>query len=218
VKAWWRRVRPNLLPPVLLFPLRLLVRTLRLTIVNGHVLEEVEHPRIFWAWHGRLAIPGIWYSRKQAYALISPSRDGEILARMFDRLGYRTIRGSTRRGGIEAAIEGVKVLQAGNEIVMTPDGPRGPNRKIQTGMILMAQKAGATVVAVGVSASPRKLARSWDRALIPLPFAKAAMVFGEPRKVPVELDEAQREALIAAMEEEMEVLERQAREITGEPA
>ena len=116
---------------------------------------------------------GIW-------ALFSLSNDGELQSRIFGMLGFRVIRGSTGRGGERAAIEAIKVLRKGDILAITPDGPRGPAGVVQGGMLLMAKKSGAAMIPMGVSAKGRWLVKTWDRYLIPKPFAKTVLRFGEP--------------------------------------
>ena len=122
--------------------------------------------------------------------IISQSNDGEIQTGIFKRLGYKVIRGSTGRGGVRAAIEAIKVLKAGGTMAMTPDGPRGPSGVVQGGVMLMALKSGARLIPVGLASKPCIRFKSWDRYMLPLPFAKALILFGEPMTVPAGADEA----------------------------
>lgn len=139
------------------------------------------------SWHGRTLIPANLLRNMGCYALISYSRDGEIQANIFKRFGFQILRGSTGRGGVRAALEAARAVKQGGILAFTPDGPRGPIHKVQPGALLIAQKSGCPLYPIGVSASPRKLLPTWDRYLIPFPFARAAFLLGEPIYVPAEI-------------------------------
>ncbi|MBL8059667.1 MAG: lysophospholipid acyltransferase family protein [Chthonomonas sp.] len=111
---------------------------------------------------------------------MSPSRDGDLLSRLFDRLGLATIRGSTGRQGIRALIESISALKAGTSLALTPDGPRGPAEEVQDGVLAMAKKSGVPIVPMSSSAQRKSFVKSWDRFLVPMPFSRCVVVFGEP--------------------------------------
>ena len=94
------------------------------------------------------------------------------------------MRGSTGRGGVRGALQMARKVREGGVLAFTPDGPRGPTHKVQLGVILMAEKSGAPIVPVGISASRRWLIGSWDSYMIPQPFARAYFLVGEPIYVP----------------------------------
>lgn len=131
-------------------------------------------------WHGRTMVP-LWHVRNRGFwALISLSKDGDLQAENFRRLGYNIVRGSTGRRGAAATREILKALEAGGVLAFTPDGPRGPARVAQEGAIYFAKKTGKPIIAVGAAASPAKRMRSWDSYLVPRPFGRAALVWSEP--------------------------------------
>ena len=101
---------------------------------------------------------------------------------------------------------------------MTPDGPRGPSGVVQGGVMLMAQKSGAGLIPVGISARPRIVAKSWDKYIIPLPFSKILMIFGEPIYVPLKATEEEIEAVRLQLESEIHRLEQLAESELGFPA
>lgn len=173
--------------------------SVRLKVVgyeNAQKLVDGDEGFIIAVWHGRTLLPlhhcrgmGIW-------AITSLSRDGEIQTRLVTRLGFRTIRGSSRRGGMKAALMACKRLKEGDILSITPDGPVGPTRVVQDGTVYLARRAECPVVPLGVSARPAKLMKSWDSYLIPMPFARAAIVFGEPVAVSAEMDDEEARGLI----------------------
>ncbi len=120
--------------------------------------------------------------------LVSEHSDGEIIAQIGARLGQRTVRGSTTRGGARALLGLVRALQAGETIAITPDGPRGPRHEVQAGVVAAAQRAGAPVVAIGVACSRAWSLGSWDRFRIPMPFARIVLSYTEPILMPADLD------------------------------
>lgn len=152
--------------------------------VNGykHVQDLIRKGQgfIMLVWHGRTMLP-VYYCRGMGIqAIISLSRDGEFLARVFSRLGFAVIRGSSGRGGIKAALTAAKRLEEGGILAITPDGPKGPPKQVQEGTVFLARRAGVPVVPIGVGARPRKLLPTWDSYALPAPFCKCALVFGEP--------------------------------------
>ncbi len=198
MKAWWRRARRVLLVWPVYALARLIGITLRIQIEGYDRLNDLEGGKIFAGWHGRTLIAANYFKGKGLWTIISQSNDGEMQNRIFRKFGFNTIRGSSGRGGARAAIESIKVLKAGGVMAFTPDGPRGPTHVVQEGIMMMAQKSGAWLVPVGVSASRRKLIKTWDSYMVPGFFSKAIMIFGEPvrlaeRMTPEAMEKARRE-------------------------
>jgi lysophospholipid acyltransferase (LPLAT)-like uncharacterized protein len=166
--------------------LNLLARTWRVRVVNGDAVEKLRAsklPFIFALWHGHL-LPLLWHHRDEGVmVLISEHRDGEIVARAAESLGYGLIRGSTTRGADRALISLVRELQAGHEVAITPDGPKGPSGKFAPGALIAAQRSGSFILPVAASASRSWRLKSWDRFMIPKPFAKVTVAYGPPTKV-----------------------------------
>ncbi len=158
--------------------------------------EGREHAEEVWAaqggvicafWHSRIALsPASWdLTRAQpTKALVSLSSDGQFLARALAQQGFPAIRGSSAnkdkgdaaKGGSRALRDGLRQLKVGG-LAITPDGPRGPSRVMAEGMPLMAKMSGAPVVFIGVSCNPAIRLNSWDRAVLPLPFSRGAIVY-----------------------------------------
>ncbi len=152
-------------------------------------------------WHGRSLIPANVFYKRGYWALISLSRDGSIQNEIFQRFGFHTIRGSTGRGGIRAALTLTKKISEGGVLAFTPDGPRGPTHKVQGGTIFLAQKSQAPIFPIGASAKWRRLTVSWDQYLIPLPFSKAVMILGKP----IELEQTSDEEVKNAQARRVEI-------------
>lgn len=131
-------------------------------------------------WHGRTLLP-VYYCRGLGmWAITSLSRDGEIQTRTISKLGYKIIRGSTRRGGVKAALIAAKRLKEGGTLCITPDGPLGPAHEVQEGIVFLATRANCPIIPVGVGLTGRKLLSAWDSYAVPYLFTKCAIVFGDP--------------------------------------
>ncbi|HXH62144.1 MAG TPA: lysophospholipid acyltransferase family protein [Fimbriimonadaceae bacterium] len=180
MKRWWRSIRGRVLPPLVYIVARLIGATLRIRAVGYEAYEQMEGGKVFLGWHGRTFLAALFFRNKGLWTIISRSRDGEMQNRIFTMFGFNTIRGSTGRGGAKAAAESIRVLKKGETMAFTPDGPRGPSGVVQSGVMLMAKKSGAALVPVGVAASRKWHAPTWDRYMVPLPFARCLMVFGDP--------------------------------------
>lgn len=163
--------------------LRAIARTWRFDVRNAAALESLRdqrRPFIFSLWHGQL-LPLLWHHRDQQIAvLISEHRDGELVARLAASLGYRLIRGSSTRGGERALLSLVRDLRDGGEAAVTPDGPRGPAFKYAPGALVAANRSGAAILPIAAHASSAWRLRSWDRFLIPKPFARVTVAYGNP--------------------------------------
>jgi hypothetical protein len=148
-----------------------------------HELIRAGRPYVVVSWHDAL-LPLLWYLRGRGITIVvSDALDGRYLAAYAKRLGYREARGSSSRGGVRALLAAVKALRAGGAAAFTPDGPRGPRRVFKPGALVAAQKARAQVVPIHAGASRRWRLRSWDRMLVPKPFARVRIVFGVPFEV-----------------------------------
>ncbi len=134
----------------------------------------------FVVWHEAL-LPLMWLHRNEAVAIVvSEARDGQYLADFADAAGYELLRGSSTRGGVKALLGAVRALEAGGTVAMTPDGPRGPRRELKPGILAAAARSGATLIPVHAEADRAWRLRSWDRFMIPKPFARVRVVYGEP--------------------------------------
>ncbi len=136
---------------------------------------------IFAFWHNRLAFgPGIFAGHKDIYALISPHSDGKIIGNIVNKFGFGVINGSTNKNSVAALKTIVKKLHNGSNIVITPDGPRGPIYKINSNINKIAQKYNIKLIPVSCSASRYFLLKSWDKLIMPLPFGKITTFIGLP--------------------------------------
>ena len=200
----------------------LLGGSIRMTRVNDRVIRERGQRGegcIFSFWHNRfLLMPHIYQEyrgRKNICVMASHSKDGQYISDVLDGFGFAVARGSTSKGGEMAVMEMASMLQAGMDAAVTPDGPRGPRYCVQTGIILIAQLSGMPIIPASTCVSRKKRLKSWDRFVIPMPFSKGALVFGDPVWVPGDADAEGREVLRAGLEKAMRELDRQAAGLMG---
>lgn len=137
-------------------------------------------PFIYAFWH-RYQMLMLYEKRNSGVSvLVSRSKDGEFVAQTLHRMGFNTARGSSSRGGGAAFIKLMDVVRDGQCVAFTPDGPRGPARSIQPGVLALATKMGIPIVPLAWAGTRTKELKSWDQFLVPLPFGRYQVVFGEP--------------------------------------
>lgn len=179
--------------------LRALFATLRIRFhdLSGLTRESPPFPLIFTFWHNRiLAITSAFLrhypaSRRGVSVLTSPSRDGEILARVVRAFGMGSVRGSSSRRGSLALRECLAILENGADLAITPDGPRGPRYSLGPGLLLLCQQTGARIAPVHVRFGACVRLKTWDGFCIPLPFSRLEITLGPYESIPpTETEEA----------------------------
>lgn len=191
----------------------LLSLTLRLRVQGREYFEQlvaIGAGIVLTAWHGRILVPIFLHRRQGIVVLVSQHLDGEMIAQTLHRLGFRTIRGSSTRGGKEAFQQMVAALQQGKYCAVTPDGPKGPRHHFKPGTIYMAQQSGAYILPLTFAAEKRIRFNSWDRFILPKPFSKVVAIYGKPFFVDPELKSEALELLVRQVETEMIELEKRA--------
>lgn len=163
--------------------IRILAWTWRYRVQGGaevRRLRAARQPIVFTLWHGQM-LPLLYHHQGEGVAvLISEHHDGEIIARIASRLGFRTVRGSTSRGAARALLSLVREVEQGHDLAITPDGPRGPARSFAPGTLVVAQRSGAPIIPAVVSVRSAWRLKSWDGFVIPKPFARVTVCYGEP--------------------------------------
>lgn len=162
--------------------------------------REEGRPVVFLFWHSRILPLSHLHRGEGVTVLISQHRDGELIARLVERRGFRTARGSSTRGGAQGLRELLRTLRAGGDLALTPDGPKGPPRRLKLGALVAAQRGDAPLIPVAAGSPGGWRVRSWDRFLVPRPFARVEVRYGAPIPVPRELDEAGLDALAAQVD------------------
>jgi lysophospholipid acyltransferase (LPLAT)-like uncharacterized protein len=164
-------------------------------------------------WHGRI-LPATYYFRRRGIVVItSENFDGEWIARIIERFGFGTARGSTSRGARKALLQLTRDMAAGKPAGFTLDGPRGPARVAQPGAIWLAKATGNPVLPFHLEASRHWTLGSWDRTQIPKPFAKVAIAIGEPLYVASDADENGIEAGRQELERRLRLIEQRAQSL-----
>ena len=177
--------------------LGLWIITARKTVIGEDRYKELrsqKKPVVLLIWHSRLLVVPYLFRKRGILALISPSEDGEILARIVEGWG-KVLRGSSSHSIVKAWSVMRKELDEGGEVVIVPDGPRGPNRKMKLGALKLSQRSGAYIVPFTFAASRKITLNSWDKFMIFYPFTRVVALFGEPILVEPKLrgDDLERE-------------------------
>lgn len=194
--TWSYRLALALGPRIYLILERLLFSTCRMQEYDAHFMESCEAegqgPHIAVLWHYSL-FHIVHKAREKTrqgrpyVVMVSGSEDGEFAARILERLGCPSVRGSRFKGGLGALRAMVGRMEKGLHAAIVADGSQGPPRKVQGGVILLASRTGAPILPMAVSASRFFTFKSWDRTMLPLPFSRFALVYGEPMHVPRKL-------------------------------
>jgi lysophospholipid acyltransferase (LPLAT)-like uncharacterized protein len=212
--------------------MRLILKSVRWRHENVDCVEPVlagSSGAIALFWHGRIPLglaPTPQWGRKRTKCLISPSADGEFIARALAMSGFGAIRASSAKPGdaakarqaVGAIREAVAWVKGGGALVVSPDGPRGPNEVIAAGSLQIARRSGQPVFLMGIAAHPAWQSRkSWDRVMFAAPFGRGAVVWEGPLQVPSDADDALIETLIADWSARLSAATRQAEALVGQP-
>lgn len=170
---------------------------------------------IFVFWHDQL-LPLVWVHRNEGIVvLVSEHDDGEYIARLLERYGCSTVRGSSTRGGASGTRGLVRAAREGKDLALATDGPRGPRHRVKDGALLVAGLTGLPLVPIGVSAEPAWRLPSWDRFLVPKPFSTVAVVWGEPIRIHRDASRAELRERARGLEGVLSGLTRRAEEAAG---
>lgn len=200
----------ELFPQVGLLFVKLISKTYHYKLVGTQHEQQVyeTHGTVIYAsWHQRF-FPGIAFfsTRKPIAIRISQSRDGEMIARLVDILGWQSVRGSSSKGGMQALKQLRSLTKQGYRVGHIVDGPQGPVGVVKPGLITIAQFAGSPIVPTIASAERYWTASSWDRFMVPKLFSKVVLRFARPIPVPRRLNEKEFETLRKDVQEQMEKL------------
>lgn len=167
--------------------------SVRVRVIGGAAVEDLFRKGerlIFSFWHGRHFLVIQFLRRKQADVMVSPSRDGALIASVLMHSGYGIVFGSSHKSPARALIGAVRRVREGRNLLVTVDGPKGPIHEVKPGAVFVAKKSDAWIVPLTISARPSVTMRSWDRYQIPLPFARAVVLFGRPYRLDKDTDQA----------------------------
>lgn len=195
MKKFWKDVQHSLLKTVAPWAaaiyLYLVGKTSKTVVIGQEAYDtlKVRSPHLIYvAWHEQILLH-TWFWRHQGITiLISQSRDGEYVNRLLELLGFRSARGSSSRGGVRGLLQLVRTLKDVGSVGIIADGPRGPARACKPGAILLAKQSGIPIVPTAAAISRYKRVKSWDRLVVPLPFATFTLAYGEPIVIPDKLE------------------------------
>jgi lysophospholipid acyltransferase (LPLAT)-like uncharacterized protein len=218
--SWLKRLQISTIAGAGYPLIAMLGHTLRWRVEGLEHLERIAasgRQPVMAFWHGRI-LPATFYFRRRGIVVItSENFDGEWIARIIERFGYGTARGSTTRGSRRALVHLLRQLAQGHPAGFTVDGPRGPARVAQAGAVWLAQETGNPLLPFHLEASAAWHVRSWDRTQIPKPFSTVALAIGEPIDLPKDRSEAAIEAGRRGLEARLHLLEARAAHLLDRP-
>lgn len=206
-RAWWLPWAGRLVARLL----RILGATWRVRVLGSDPFTDCPGPFVGALWHESVFLAGHFFRDRGIVVMVSRSRDGDAIDAVLSRLGFApSARGSSSRGGAGALRQQVEAVLAGRAGAILVDGPRGPARKAKPGIVRLAQAAGAVIQPVVLRARPAYRFGSWDGTILPAPFARVVVAYGE--RIPVPAAEAvdqdafalRIEAALAALEQTAE--------------
>jgi lysophospholipid acyltransferase (LPLAT)-like uncharacterized protein len=196
-------------------------RTLRWRVEGLHHYDAIVasgRQPVMAFWHGRILPATVFFRGRGIVVITSENFDGEWIARIIERFGYGTARGSTTRGGRRAILQLVREMEQGRPAGFTVDGPRGPARVAQPGAVWLAKATGNPVLPFHLEAARYWSVRSWDRTQIPKPFSRVALAIGEPLNVSPDVSTEQLEAVRSELDTRLKGLEERAAALLRHPA
>jgi lysophospholipid acyltransferase (LPLAT)-like uncharacterized protein len=205
-----RLLNLQIFPYIGLFIVKIISSTYRIRIINPEIERDVlkrGHIPIYASWHQRF-FPGITFfaSRKPISIMISQSKDGELISRIVNVLGWYPVRGSSSKGGRQALREIKKLVHEGYKVGHIVDGPRGPLGIVKSGLLFIAQASGMPIVPVITSAEKKWVFNSWDRFMVPKPFSRVIIRFSDEIRIPRELQRSDFEEKRSSIENTLKKL------------
>lgn len=196
--------------------INVLLKSLRIEIKNsGHVLRTVNEKKNFVAafWHGSMMIGWYIHRNKNFSALVSQSKDGEVLASILEKWNYYVVRGSSSTGGSEALSAMVELMSKNYSLAITPDGPTGPIHQMKAGAVITAKKSNVPLFLAGIGIKKKFVLKSWDRFEIPKPFSKVVVIYSDPIFIDDSLDYDATNQKIVECEKLLNKLQKEALEL-----
>ncbi len=200
------------LPDFLFVLLAWIMRAIKFCLMRTKIIDPYDCismdklPYITVTWHNRLLFYPLMFEKKyrlRTHAMISTSRDGQYISDLAKQFGVMSVRGSSRKRAAGVLNEALSILKKGNNISMTPDGPRGPKYKLSMGPIILSSMTGYPILPISVNASKYWKLKSWDNFQIPKPFCKLHLVAGESIKIPPDLTDEEMEKWRRVVEEKL---------------
>ncbi len=185
--GFWYRVSLNVLPFIFVWLTRVLFVTCRVKTHGQKYRDQIDRsgmPAVASFYHYTILFIFYYLRNDSGVAMVSASKDGEYISRVANKLGYETVRGSRKKGGLQAIKGLIRHMKKGMNAAIVADGSQGPARVVQAGCIVLASRAGAPILPMLWSCNRYKRFGSWDGTVLPLPFSKVDFFYGEPLYVP----------------------------------
>lgn len=183
----FRKYKQDILRVIGLFVLPqsvdLLCKSMKVTFKNREVINKLENQNrnfVLAFWHGQMLLAWYLHRNKNFTALISKSKDGDLLAKILKHWRYNVVRGSTSKGGDVALGIMVDYARNNESVAITPDGPRGPINRMKAGAVITAKKSKAPLILVGIGYNKKRVLKSWDKFEIPNFFSRVKAVYSDP--------------------------------------
>lgn len=213
MQNWWKN--PRIVGNAAYYVMHLLRATLRVKVKISPLVDP-NTPYLVAFWHGKQFLPAVMLNKHHntpRCAMVSPSRDGAMLAVFLEKSGYQVIRGSSRDSGTRALMATKERLEGGSSIGFAIDGPIGPIHVIKPGITFLAQKCNTKIIPIGVAYKKFWIFhKAWDKFQLPKPFTKAVLIMGAPFSV--KADEDLKDACLF-LEKRMQEVQREANELLG---
>jgi hypothetical protein len=173
---------------------------------NCFKAEEKDKKGIASFWHYSIIYILYHMRRYSATAMVSASKDGEYIARLAEKFGFETVRGSKNKKSVEGLKAMLRAIQNGSSAAIVADGSQGPPRVVQAGALLLASRTGVPIIPMVFSASNYFTINSWDRTIIPKPFSRIDFFYGEPFYIPSKVKPEALEQYRLQLEEQLNEL------------
>ncbi len=196
--------------------INLLMKTVKFRFKNYEILQKLHDQKqnfVFAFWHGTM-LAG-WHINKNTNiaAIVSKSKDGDILEKVLRNWGYKVVRGSSHAGGKEALTLLIELAEKGHSVAITPDGPTGPIYKMKAGAVITAKTKKIPLVLAGISFCKKKVLKSWDNFEVPFPFSIVNVVLSEPIQIDSKLTYDETNTLILDCEKLLNGLREEAEKL-----
>ena len=205
---WSRRIQIPVIAALVYSVIRILGPTLRYEVLGWHHAEKVyeEKKQCIWAFWHRVIIPIVWWYRNHGVVVMNTTAfDGQWTRKVIEWLGFGTAQGSSSRGGLRGLAVMARRIEEGKDCAFTIDGPRGPRYVAKPGPVMLARKTGAPIMVFHVGIDRGKtFEKTWDHFLLPMPFARAVILFAPPIFVPRDASVELMDSKHAEMQKELE--------------
>ena len=192
-----------------------LCKSLKTIKVNDETIKKLDDENknyVLTFWHGTMLLPWYLHGNPNFAALISKSKDGDLLAKILKHWNYNVVRGSSSTGGEIALAIMIDFAKNNYSITITPDGPRGPAHKFKAGAVITAKKSEVPLILAGVGYQKKKVLSNWDKFEVPYFFSKAKIVYSEPIFIEANLSYEETSDIISNCENKLNELQREAQD------